>query len=590
MSNEYWLSEFKVGNVDCLGIPHLDATDEQNWIPSGNDLTYPENIAELKLTQKASSITIRLKDAYKNYGKYVNIYDENGNWLNGYYDEDFNENGNLLITGEFPLIRKLTIYIYLEGNEEDDNWREYFLNVILDGDGGPPEGDEWTGGRTFIKIRDNETLEEKAKAYDLMNTRIYEEINNKYTLDFNILPYENVWRIMHPNFLEINGDYFRIRTVEKSRTNTLMMSVSCEHISYELNVPYEQMVEAGVDMPEDMTLSGTPTEILEEILKGSRFSVGTVHFNNYVEFSFKFKGFRSLIIELANFIGAEVKWEKFTVSLLLRRGADRDLTFEVGKNLIGMTETFTTTLNGGLERSYEVDVIDLSRIGDQDIQEEMYDIRLGDAVNLLDEQFGIDVNRRIVSYEIDPFRKELPRIQLDNLNKDITNVINDSGSSISSGTVAPPSGASWEVLIELFNSYNFVCTPTDDTGDFVNWMELDKGSGSVFIKKGTEIVAGLKLQGEASIPMVVEGVVKMLTNNIDNIQETVTLYSSEFKSTVNSGFYTLGIPFVITDIPGDIHASFFVSMKVSDGEFGIQDFKANLFLKGQNLEWRSNIN
>lgn len=283
----------------------------------------------------------------------------------------------------------------------------------------------WNGGRTFVTIRDNTTYEELGVAYDLINTSIYEEINNKYTLNFNILPFYNVYRIRHPNFLEINGDYFRIRRVEKKRNDTIMMAISCEHISYELNNQYELDAEnEEIELP-DYPYEGTPTEILTEILQGSRFTIGTVQFTQSVSITLKPMGARSRIIELAKHIGAEVKWDKFSVSLVARRGAVRNLSFEVGKNLLSMTEVYETHANGAFNRFYDVDVIDLSLIENEGVPEELYDIRLGDTVTLIDESFNININQRVVSYEIDPFRKELPKIQLEHVMKNITNTVTE---------------------------------------------------------------------------------------------------------------------------------------------------------------------
>lgn len=444
-----------------------------------------------------------------------------------------------------------------------------------------PEGEEWDGGRTFITIRNNTTLEEIAKSYDLMNTRIYEEINNKYTLDFNILPYENVWRIMHPNFLEINGDYFRIRRVEKRRTNSLMMSISCEHISYELNVPYElAMADEETELPEEYPFEGTPTEILTEILQGTRFNIGTVHFSQNVTFTSKAMGFRSMIIGLANEIGAEVKWDKFTVSLLLRRGAIRDLTFEVGKNLLSMTEVYETQSNGSLVRSYDVDVIDLSLIENDGVQEELYDIRLGDTVFLIDEQFAIDVNRRVVSYEVDPFRKELPRIQLGRVGKNITNVINDSSSvPISTGG----GGAVEEVVIDLVSYYDTVNSSSDDPNDDSNWVNLRQHHGQRIIFTGTtSLIAGLKLMGIASESATLEGVVKFY---YDGLYEDIE--SSRFKVLVTSGYNTIGIPFFLGHFDQyfiDSNLSLYIQLIVSNGNFSVSENDTTMYVKGKNIK------
>lgn len=266
--------------------------------------------------------------------------------------------------------------------------------------------------RNSVRILDNDTLAEIAIAYDLMDTKIHEQINDKYTLDFNILPYENVWRIGYPNLLEIDNDYFQVRRVTKNRGASLDMSVSCEHVSYQMNMYNTEGIET--------TYTGTPYEILTHLLFGLRFTPGLVEFSSATEFKTSTVGMRSRIIEFANQIGAEVKFYKFQVSLLLRRGGDRGLTIEVGDNLLNMTEIAETQVNGEIVKSYEVGVIDLNKIVDENGQPlKNVEIHLGDTVNLIDEQFGIDINLHIVSMEYDPFSKVLPTVEIGNTIKNL---------------------------------------------------------------------------------------------------------------------------------------------------------------------------
>lgn len=514
MSNVY-LKTFRIGTVDCLKLGNIEETSAViAYLKGEEQYVVPKTV--IRSLDDYEGIFYELSEAYSSYylacintffednEKQIDVasppnqmdtwwvpYNEDECYTFVVTDVPFNDlvNDNSLIADSF--IKAFGVR-FIKGEEP------------LPEEPLPPV-DEWDGGRTFVTIRDNSTLEEIAKTYDLMNTRIYEEINNKYTLDFNILPYDNVWRIMHPNFLEINGDYFRVRRVEKKRTNKLMMAISCEHISYELNVPYElDAANEEIELPSEYPFEGTPTEILEEILEGSRFTIGTVQFNENVRFISKAMGARSLILGLANEIGAEVKWDKFTVSLLSRRGAIRDLTFEVGKNLLSMTEVYETQSNGSLVRSYDVDVIDLSLIENDGVQEELYDIRLGDTVFLVDEQFAIDVNRRVVSYEIDPYRKELPRIQLGRVGKNITNVIND----YQPMEISPGGGGGVPENLILFVSNREII----HVADVASGKTDIAVTGGLKITNDTVAVSGININGFAS-----EETTLMIYVLIDNV-------------------------------------------------------------------------
>lgn len=595
MSNEY-LSVFTAGPVDCLSLGDIEETnaviafikgEEPHVVPT---TTYN---APVLYTGVFGELSTTYSNGY--YLTCINTYlsDTSNNTLETYYsspphdmstfDVPFNGNDSYTFVITDVPFDDLKTDNTLLNTAFVKAFGVQFVSNEEPISGYPPDN-IWSEGRTFVTIRNNDTLEEIAKAYDLMNTSIYEETNNKYTLDFNILPYDNVWRIMHPNLLEINSDYFRIRRVEKRRTNSLMMSISCEHISYELNVPYDIWMssEDREEMP-DFPYEGTPTEILQEMLGGSRFTIGTVQLTDFVSFTSKPMGMRSMIIGLANEIGAEVKWDKFTVSLMARRGAIRDLSFEVGKNLLSMTEVYETQPNGSLVRSYDVDVIDLSLIETDGIQEEFYDIRLGDTVFLKDEQFDIDVQRRIVSYEFDPFRKELPRIQLGRVGKNITNVINDSSSSVPISNGGGSGGAVEEVVVDLVSYYDTIINPSADINDENNRVYLRPYYGEPVIVTGpTTLIAGLKVIGVASTSAILSGVIKMYENG-----EYVNLPNSEFFVTVTSGYNTIGIPFAFQYYFDTSGSSNFIDMHiqlfVSEGTFTIARNETKMYIKGKNI-------
>lgn len=286
-----------------------------------------------------------------------------------------------------------------------------------------PTAEKWKEGMpTFVTIRDRESLSELAKAYDLMNTSIYQQLNNRHTLTFNILPYENVWRIGYPNILEIDNDYYQVRRVEKLRNKTLMMTVDCEHASYELNhVPSEEEDDEFVGI----THIGTASEIISEIIAGTRFKIGNVNFPGTFEFTTDVRGLRSRINAFAEEIGAEVRFHKFDVHMTSRLGTDKGLTLEVGKNIMEMREIATTDMSGRISKSYEVGLIDLSKIlDDEGNPETSQTIELGDMISLKDEQFGIDRKIRVVSVDCNPFQKALPIVEIDNVVSTVEGEIN----------------------------------------------------------------------------------------------------------------------------------------------------------------------
>lgn len=597
MSREY-LDTFKVGDLDCLSLGDIEETNSVIAHLKGEEAhVIPRTIYEVSSTLYGVSAALSAFYSADYYLTCINSFASGSTFVTNHvsplymssYDVPYNGNDSYtFVITDTPLdILKENVDLV------DTAFIKAFGVHFLESDNPstePPLPDyppvqNWSGGRTFITIRDNETLAELAIAYDLMNTRIYEEINNKYTLDFNILPYSNVYRIRHPNFLELDGNYFRVRRVEKKRNSTLMMAISCEHISYELNNEYDIAAEdEDFDWP-DFLFEGTPKEILSEMLQGTRFRIGTVQFNDVVLFNSKPMGFRSMIIGLANEIGAEVKWDKFTISLVARRGADRDLSFEVGKNLISMTEVYETHANGAFNRFYDVDVIDLSRIENENAQQDLYDIQLGDTVKLVDEQFNINIDQRVISFEIDPFRKELPKIQLEHVTKNITNTIADVSSSVTDlkrikgggGT-----GGSEEVIIN-FNVYDTVISVPDEPTQMPEYVHLmaERSSRDIKFTGPTSLLAGLKIGGEASESAILQGLIILANENGE-----IFLENSVIEATVSKGFNTIGIPFSLPYLDDSYTgktARLYMVLMISTGTFKVSSFGTSMYLKGKNI-------
>ena len=298
----------------------------------------------------------------------------------------------------------------------------------------------------YVRVLNGTTLAEYSIVPDVYNVKISQQINGLHTLTFNLLPYINASNIYTPRIVEVDGDYFHVQQITKRHElHNLEMDIYCEHVSYELNYPppnREIILESVSTMStsnsdeyewSEDTYEGTAREILEELLYNSnsdRFSIGLVEDNGYHLFTTRSEGYRTRINEFAEYIGLEVKWSKFTVALLRKRGHDNGLVFEVGKNIVGLTEVIDTVKLGKTKRSYELDVIDLNYVKDElENPLEAHNISLGDVITIIDEQYRISRKDRVVALTRDPFQKALPTIEFTNNMASYTN-----GNSETSGS------------------------------------------------------------------------------------------------------------------------------------------------------------
>jgi hypothetical protein len=285
-------------------------------------------------------------------------------------------------------------------------------------EGEPPEEVPNPDSTQSITVLDADAENVYSIVPDVFDVKISQSINGPYTLSFKLLPYTNASNIYTPRIIECDGDYFHVQRITKRRQlQNLEMDVECEHVSYELNVPKPYFWNEETESYEwtEDTYQGTAGEIILEMLSGSRFTLTSDL--GYVEHKFttSTEGYRSRINEFAAYLNMEVKWTRFNVSLLPRRGHNNGLKLEVGKNIVGMTEYIETVKPGRVTRSYEIEVLDLNHVTDESNRPlELYDIKLGDTLTLIDNNYLINRTDRVISIEYDPFKKALPNIELAN--------------------------------------------------------------------------------------------------------------------------------------------------------------------------------
>lgn len=245
----------------------------------------------------------------------------------------------------------------------------------------------------------NSSMERLANIKDSYNPWRFEEINGENTLSFNSILTEKVASYVNEkNIVELDDDYFDIAYYSKdmNEDGTVTMSVECEHISYRLNDPMYNM--------DYFTEIGTPNYILTRILQGTGFTVGTVEFTGNITYSAQEKkSRRRLLMEFVALLGGEVDFEKFTVSILKRRGNTDLQIFTKGKNIKIISKVYNGREDAPII-AYTCTPIALPN----------KEIGLGDDILLIQPELGIEDTLRVVRYGFDPDDNMLAEIEVAN--------------------------------------------------------------------------------------------------------------------------------------------------------------------------------
>lgn len=244
----------------------------------------------------------------------------------------------------------------------------------------------------------NSNLSFKGNIDNVVGAEITEAINEEYTLSFSVIADSVSPFLTDAYIVECDDDYFDIAKVQDYRKGAaLMLDVDCEHISYRLNdEEYDR---------EYFTEDGTPAYILGKILQGTGFTVGTVEFSTVVTYSAQEKlSARALLMEFASLIGAEIKFNKFTISFLQKRGQIRGREFKIGKNITGIKRDidYKSKTEGNPKVAYDVDIVELRTLPEFGNLEAF---ELGETIRLLDSDMGIDTTVRVVKYSYNPVRR-----------------------------------------------------------------------------------------------------------------------------------------------------------------------------------------
>jgi hypothetical protein len=251
-----------------------------------------------------------------------------------------------------------------------------------------------------IKILDASLTELATIAIASSASRI-EKINSDNLLNFSVRVRSGYGDyIADDSIFDLDGDYFDLAYCKKEQQGDgkLMISVEAEHVSYRLN-------NAAYNVT-TFTEIGSPTAILTAILSGTGFTVGTVDFTDTMTFSLQEAASRRvLLMQFAAYVGGELEFSGFTISLLTQRGSATPTALTVGKDVTVISKALDKRQLDGEGNpivSYTCGVYKGASLN------------LGDVVTLDYDALDISTSLRVVSKAYDPYNPNNVSVEIGN--------------------------------------------------------------------------------------------------------------------------------------------------------------------------------
>lgn len=241
----------------------------------------------------------------------------------------------------------------------------------------------------------DENLKKLGVVKNCISSTRREELNGENTLDFEAILDSKLSDLLDENSIfEVDDDYFDTAVFKKIANDdgTYTVEVESEHISYRLNNPDYDV--------EYFTEDGTPEYILGKILEGTSFTIGTIEFDSVITYSAQeAKSRRQLLMEFVAYLKGEVKFHKFEVSILQRRGRVGVRPLIKDKDVKVLSKTVNKREkdeNDNPITSYEI----------TPMNSDGTPYELGDNVRLIQRKLEINEDLRVVTVSYDPYNKQ----------------------------------------------------------------------------------------------------------------------------------------------------------------------------------------
>ncbi len=264
----------------------------------------------------------------------------------------------------------------------------------------------------------NETL---AVLENVVNPIISEEINREFSFNFaTVIDNDKSNYVNYQHKVEVEDNYFNIVYTEEEREQDgVYINAQCEHVSYDL---------ISASLTAGFTATGLFSAVATTLLAGTGFTVGTVQITASQTISVnESTNKRQVLMQLASLYGGELKFSKYAISLLTRRGADRGVQFRYRKNLVGVKRiTDNRKKVGGLPTiSYSVSAAELEfeqgfiTAGTSSLEH----YELGDTVKVIDSDLNLNTALRIVKESHDVNQRMQGQVQISNFVDDLADTL-----------------------------------------------------------------------------------------------------------------------------------------------------------------------
>ncbi|MDF2948154.1 MAG: hypothetical protein K0R07_164 [Sedimentibacter sp.] len=223
---------------------------------------------------------------------------------------------------------------------------------------------------------------------NLESASVHKVINGEYVLDFVAIIEELKTEFLYDdsNLIVYNNDYFRVVTLddEHDSNNMLKVTVSCEHISYDLieqtKLTFTHQNRAAI-------------YVMNDLLTGSGFTFTGTDVTTTASIDVQSEtDIKSLLYQVAIIWGGEIEYFRKDIALKQQIGQNRGTDFRFGKNMERVRRSIDK-VEGTV--SYEVDVVQGSEL------EELGYYDLGDTVRVVDDALNIELDIRIIDMERD---------------------------------------------------------------------------------------------------------------------------------------------------------------------------------------------
>jgi len=260
----------------------------------------------------------------------------------------------------------------------------------------------------YPKIFDSNNIE-LATLNNITSNSLKRRVNSFY--EFNFQCYEEEFKseyIQFTNYIQTDDETFDIAYIDVSNVNNSpYYDVKCEHVFYRLH--------DDATKKNNYALSGTPTEILTDLLSGTDFTVGTVDFTSNIVYAVNREAtVMNIVISLANTLGAEIGFSNngFTIDLLNTIGQDNGVEVRIKKNIKGISKSVDK--RGVDKTSYKIDLVDVHNSEEYKDLTMIETLDIGDTFQLIDETLGINISQSVLEIEKDVIKESITNITTSN--------------------------------------------------------------------------------------------------------------------------------------------------------------------------------